>query len=201
MRRTGMRNLRTKFSSRNLRTTILLALFGCDSGLQRRHLMSQDSLRPCISSLSFRMKIILVTVACLTVAAITTTIASNPPTSNITVPSSTGQKVVINWTGSIPPLVNGASDCSKLADTPAVDQHVSTVNVPTGIYNSLNAKFTFNITWDEAAGNDEILTVIKPDGSTLASSDGGTPSETVFGNNLAGGAYKIVTCGFVSGPD
>jgi len=116
------------------------------------------------------------------------------------VPTTVGQKVVINWTGSVPPLVNGTSDCSKLADTPAVDQHVSTVNVPAGIYNSLNAKFTFNVTWPNA-GNDEILTVIKPDGSTLASSDGGTPSETVVGNNLAGGAYKIVTCGFVSGPD
>ena len=200
MRRTGMRNWRTKLSLRNHRTTILLALFGCDSGFQRRHLMSQDSLKLCIRSLSFRMKIILVTVACLTVAAITTATASNPATSNITVPSSTGQNVVINWTGSIPPLVNGASDCSRLADTPAVDQHVSTVSVPTGLYNSLNAKFTFKITWPNA-DNDEILTVIKPDGSTLASSDGGTPSETVVGNNLAGGAYKIVACGFVSGPD
>ncbi|HEV2829982.1 MAG TPA: sialidase family protein, partial [Pyrinomonadaceae bacterium] len=146
------------------------------------------------------MKIILVTVSCLTLAAITTTIASNPGTSTITVPSSTGQKVVINWTGSIPPLVNGTSDCSKVAGTPAADQHVSTVTVPNGIYNSLNAKFTFQITWDNT-DNDEILTVIKPDGTAFPSSDGGTPSETVVGNNLAGGAYKIVACGFVSGPD
>jgi len=98
--------------------------------------------------------------------------ASTPATSNITVPSTTGQKVVINWTGSIPPLANGSSDCSKLADTPAADQHVSTINVPTGVYNSVNAKFTFNVTWPNAS-NDEILTVLKPDGSTLASSDGG----------------------------
>lgn len=126
--------------------------------------------------------------------------ASNPSTSNIAVPPSADQKVVISWTGSIPPLVNGASDCSKLADTPAVDQHVSTVSVPTGVYNSLNAKFTFQIKWDNA-DNDEILTVIKPDGTTLASSDGGTPSETITRNNLAGGAYKIVACGFLSAPD
>src|SRR6266481_7689735 len=182
MRRTGMRNLRTKLSLRNLRTTVLLALFGCDSGLQRTHLMSHDSLKPWVRSLSFRVKIILVTVACLIVAAITTTIASNPPTSNITVPSSTGQKVVVNWTGSIPPLANGTSDCSKLADTPAADQHVSTINVPTGVYNSLKAKFTFQITWPNAS-NDEILTVIKPDGSSFPSSDGGIPSETVTANN------------------
>ena len=129
-----------------------------------------------------------------------TVLASNPGSSTITVPSAPGQTVVVNWSGSIPPLANGTSDCSKLADTPAVDQHVSTITVPTGIYNSLNAKFTFNIKWD-TADNDEILTVLKPDGTTLASSDGGVPSETVEANNLAGGAYKIVGCGFVSGPD
>jgi hypothetical protein len=126
--------------------------------------------------------------------------ASNPGSSTIAVPSTVGQKVVVTWTGSIPPLANGTSDCSKLAGTPAVDQHVSTVSVPTNVYNSLKAKFTFNIAWD-TADNDEILTVIKPDGTTLASSDGGTPSETVEGNNLGGGAYKIVACGFISGPD
>src|SRR5215470_8062926 len=126
--------------------------------------------------------------------------ASNPATSSITVPSTVGQKVVINWTGSIPPLVNGTSDCSKLADTPAVDQHVSTISVPTGVYNSLNAKFTFNITWPDAS-NDEILTVIKPDGTAFPSSDGSTPSETVVANNVSPGAYKIVACGFLSGPD
>src|SRR5882724_716122 len=171
--------------------------------------MSQRSPKSRTHSRSSSMRLLFVAICCVLVGAIVpityfrlqTVEASTPATSNIAVPSTSGQKVVINWTGSIPPLVNGASDCSKLADTPAVDQHVSTLSVPTGIYNSLNAKFTFNITWDEAAGNDEILTVIKPDGSTLASSDGGTPSETVFGNNLAGGAYKIVTCGFVSGPD
>src|ERR1051326_2489587 len=79
-----------------------------------------------------------------------TVLASNPGSSTITVPSAPGQTVVVNWSGSIPPLANGTSDCSKLADTPAVDQHVSTITVPTGTYNSLNAKFTFNIKWDRS---------------------------------------------------
>src|SRR6185369_8103288 len=73
--------------------------------------------------------------------------ASNPATSNITVPSTAGQTVTVTWTGSIPPLTNATSDCAALADTPAVDQHVSTVNVPNGLYNTTNAKFTFNISW------------------------------------------------------
>src|ERR1043166_8513881 len=172
--------------------------------------MSQKSSKGRTYSRSLSLRPVFVLICCVVIGAaivpiahfrlLSTVEASNPATSNVAVPSTAGQKVVINWTGSIPPLVNGTSDCSKLADTPAVDQHVSTVNVPAGVYNSLNAKFTFNVTWPNA-DNDEILTVIKPDGSTLASSDGGTPSETVVGNNLGGGPYKIVTCGFVSGPD
>lgn len=126
--------------------------------------------------------------------------ASNPATSNITVPGSPGQKVEVTWAGEIPPLVNGTSDCTNLADTPAADQHVSTVNVPAGVYNSVNAKFTFRIEWDENAGNDEILTVLKPDGTTLDSSDGGDPHEEITATNLPAGAYKIIACGFISAP-
>lgn len=126
--------------------------------------------------------------------------ASTPPTSNITVPGSAGQKVEVTWSGEIPPLVNGTSDCTNLADTPAADQHVSTVNVPANIYNSVNAKFTFRIEWDANAGNDEVLTVLKPDGTTLDSSDGGDPSEEITATNLPAGAYKIIACGFISGP-
>ena len=67
--------------------------------------------------------------------------AANPATSNVTVPGSAGQKVEVTWSGEIPPLVNGTSDCTKLADTPVADQHVSTINVPANLYNSVNAKF------------------------------------------------------------
>jgi hypothetical protein len=128
-------------------------------------------------------------------------LASTPPSSNITVPTTPNQKVVVTWSGVIPPLANGTSDCTNLADTPLVDQHLPTVNVPTGAYNTIKAKFTFHIEWDGAAGNDEILTVLNPDGTALASSDGGSPEENVVGNNLPAGTYKVIACGFVSGPD
>jgi hypothetical protein len=177
--------------------------------MKKRVRRSQRLPKSRTSSRRFSLRLLLVAVCCavmggliapITYFRLTTVEASSPTSSNITVPATAGQQVVINWTGSIPPLVNGTSDCSKLADTPAVDQHVSTVSIPAGAYNSLKAKFTFKITWPNA-DNDEILTVIKPDGTALPSSDGGTPSETVVANNLGGGAYKIVTCGFVSGPD
>ncbi|MFN2623297.1 MAG: PKD domain-containing protein [Chthoniobacterales bacterium] len=124
--------------------------------------------------------------------------ASSPATSTITVPSAVGQTITVTWTGEIPPGANPTSDCTNLADTAAVDQHLPTINVPAGIYNSLNAKFEFNISWDGASGNDEILTVLNPDGSTLDSSDGGDPTETVTGKNLAQGTYKVIACGFTN---
>ena len=128
--------------------------------------------------------------------------ASTPPSSSITVPSSSGQTVTVTWTGTIPPLVNGTSDCANLADTPAVDQHLPTITVPAGVYSTVNAKFTFNITWDDNSGNDEILTVLKPDGTELGNSDTSNPpsTETVTGTNLGGGTYKVIACGFISGP-
>src|ERR1043166_3939111 len=125
--------------------------------------------------------------------------ASTPPTSNITVPSTIGQTVSVTWTGTIPPLANASSDCTALADLPAADTHTTTINVPPGAYNTVTAHFTFNITWTpvaDASTSDEILTVNNPDGSELASSDGGNPSETVAAINLPGGAYKIIACGF-----
>lgn len=125
--------------------------------------------------------------------------ASTPPTSTITVPSTVDQTVTVTWSGTIPPLVNGTSDCTNFQDTALVDQHLPQVIVPAGVYNNVNAKFTFNISWADAS-NDEVLTVINPNGSTLASSDGGDPSETVTGNNLPDGVYKVVACGFISGP-
>jgi hypothetical protein len=125
-------------------------------------------------------------------------LAASPPSSTVTVPSSIGQTVTRIWTGTIPPLTNASSNCAVLADTPAVDQHVSTVSVPAGIYNTLSAKFEFKITWDNA-DNDEILTVVGPAGQ-VGSSDGGAPVEVVAANNLVAGAYKIIACGFISGP-
>src|SRR5213593_2469474 len=114
--------------------------------------------------------------------------AATPATSSVTVPTSVGQSVVDTWTGAIPPGSNATSDCSLVADTAFVDQHLVTVNVPAGAYNSVQANFTFNISWDGSSGNDEILTVVDPDGNVVGSSDTGQPSETVRATNLKAGS-------------
>jgi uncharacterized repeat protein (TIGR01451 family) len=126
--------------------------------------------------------------------------ASTPASSSATVPTSAGQTITDTWTGSIPAGTNPSSNCGPLAGTPAADQHLVTVNVPAGVYETLQANFTFNITWGDAS-NDEILTVIGPDGKVVGSSDGGQPSEAVSRTNLPAGTYKVIACGFISGPD
>jgi uncharacterized repeat protein (TIGR01451 family) len=131
------------------------------------------------------------------VAAVGSAWASTPGTSTVSVPSLPGQTVTDTWTGSIPALVNATSDCGPFADTPAVDQHLPTINVPAGVYSTLSATFTFNITWANGS-NDEVLTVLGPGGADLGSSDGGNPSESVFASNLAAGEYKVIACGFAS---
>src|ERR1700731_1265496 len=66
--------------------------------------------------------------------------ASTPATDSITVPSTAGQTVSVTWTGTIPPFNNSnpltGSDCTSFAGTAVVDQHVSTVIVPAGVYNN-----------------------------------------------------------------
>lgn len=127
-------------------------------------------------------------------------VASTPPTTSITVPSTSGQTVTVTWSGTIPPFVDQDSDCATYADTPAVDQHVSTVTVPAGVYSAVDAIFTFKINWNPVSGSepasDEILTVLDSGGNEIDSSDGGSLTETVRRQNLAAGDYKVVVCGF-----
>ncbi|HJT82156.1 MAG TPA: hypothetical protein VJ719_13245, partial [Chthoniobacterales bacterium] len=141
----------------------------------------------------FSLRALLALAFC-SVAAVFAVMAATPGTSNLTVPSTIGQTVSVSWTGTIPPLANATSNCTTLADTPAVDQHVSTITVPSGIYNSMVANFKFEIAWTPVANSqtsDEVLTVVG-----VGSSDGGSPSETVSARNLPSGSYKIVACGF-----
>jgi hypothetical protein len=126
--------------------------------------------------------------------------ASTPPTDSITVPSTAGQTVTVTWTGTIPPFVDQDSDCAMYAGTALVDQHVSSVIVPAGVYSAVDAVFTFKISWNPVSGSepasDEILTVLDPSGNEIASSDGGSLTETVRRQNLGAGDYQAVVCGF-----
>src|SRR5438876_2454127 len=138
------------------------------------------------------------------VATVATVVAvapgSTPPTGSVTVPTTAGQTVTDDWSGTIPIGSNPTSDCSGLPSS-AVDEHDITVNVPSGAYDSIDATFAFSITWvppgaEEVA--DEILTVIGPDGDEVGSSDGSSTTEKVVGINLPPGNYRVLACGFIN---
>jgi hypothetical protein len=121
-------------------------------------------------------------------------VASTPPTSSVTVPTAPGQ-TASTWTGTIPPGANPTSSCHGFEAVS--DQHVVTVNVPAGAYDTVDAAFKFTITWGDAL-HDEILTVVDPQGEEVDSSDGGSNVETVNANNLPAGNYTVLACAFAA---
>jgi hypothetical protein len=127
--------------------------------------------------------------------------ASTPAASTVTVPTSAGVTVTDSWTGSVLPGVNPASDCAPASSSPT-DEHAVTIHVAPGTYDTVNAAFTFTITWTPASGStttsDLILTVVGPDGNEIDSSDGSDPAESVSATNLAAGTYRVIVCSFAN---
>jgi hypothetical protein len=122
-------------------------------------------------------------------------ISSEPAKQSINVPGTAGEKKTITWKGTIPAGSNATSSC-----TLGVNEDHHEVNVGVANYESVNASFQFSISWERLDSNtsDQILTVIAPNGDEVGSSDGGTPTETVIGQNLKAGKYDVVACGFVN---
>ena len=127
------------------------------------------------------------------VAASVPALASTPPSHTVTVPPA-GTTTTVTWTGTIPPGVNPASRCTGVPGTE--DDHTIELQVPAGLYDSATAEATFKIRWGDA-GDDEILSVTGPDGST-GSSDGSSNSEMVILNDPKPGTYTVSACPFAA---
>jgi hypothetical protein len=136
----------------------------------------------------------------------TTAVASTPGSSTITVPQSINKSASVKWTGSIPPASDGASDCSTIPANATSDPHAIKLVVPggTGLYKKLAVTMTFLIKWTPANptgkedASDEILTVLDPQGNEIASSDGGSPTESLTVDDPKPGTYTALACGFVN---
>ena len=119
---------------------------------------------------------------------------------SVTIPSSAGQHTSATWDGTIPAGANANSDCTgQPAST--IDEHAISVVVPKGVYKTVNATMVVSITWSPPGpedANDEILTLIGPDGKTISSSDGGTTTEAISVLNPVAGTYKAQACGFAN---
>ena len=145
--------------------------------------------------------------AALAVGALgTTAVASTPGSSTLTVPKTVGKTVAVKWTGSIPPSSDGASDCSAIPANATSDPHAVKLVVPggTSLYKKLAVTMTVLIKWTPANPSgkedvsDEILTVLDPQGNEVASSDGGSPTESLTIDDPKPGTYTALACGFVN---
>ena len=120
-------------------------------------------------------------------------LASTPPSHTVTAPAA-GATTTVTWTGTIPPGVNPASQCTGAPGTE--DDHTIELQVPAGLYDSATTEATFTIRWGDA-GDDEILSVTGPDGTT-GNSDGSANSEMVVINDPKPGTYTVSACPFLA---
>ena len=125
------------------------------------------------------------------------TVASEPATQAVSIPTSAGQVVVVEWVGTIPAGATAGvgADCTT-PQTLVKDTHDITLSVPAGAYDSINVSANFSIEWDDSL-QDEALAVTK-DGERVGSSDGGSPLETVSTNNPEAGLFQAIACPYTA---
>jgi hypothetical protein len=127
--------------------------------------------------------------------------ASTPESQTVTVPTTPGGTVVIEWTGVSPAgTVAGATNSCDNGAGPLEDHHEIELTVPAGAYDSVKVAAQFHIDWDGATGSDLVLSVLR-DGATIDSSDGGTPQENVSVINPAAGTFDAIACSFKAAAD
>jgi hypothetical protein len=137
--------------------------------------------------------------------------ASEPATSDATIPAEPGQSVVLEWTGTSLPGVSGIGSVGSLAaeetrvgcPEASDDAHAITLTVPEGAYQDFDVTADFHIEWEEGedlavANSRDLALSVYRDGTHIGSSDGGSPQETVGINNPEAGAYNVVVCPFTA---
>lgn len=139
-------------------------------------------------------------------------LASDPASHDVVLPITSGETVVVEWTGTALPGGSGQGTTGGVADraqpcppTGPDDAHTINLTVPEGAYEAINVTADFHIQWQEGApdpsGNftdpDLVLTVYKGLESQ-GYSDGGSPEENVGLSNPTAGAYSAVVCPFVA---
>ncbi|MDQ1702108.1 MAG: hypothetical protein QOF57_1360 [Frankiaceae bacterium] len=128
---------------------------------------------------------------------------STPAGSSLVVPTTAGQTAHVHYTGTIPPGANANNDCSA-GGTALSDKHTVTITAPPGGYTTVRAVFAFAIDWTPSGvpeSDDEIVTLLAPNGSTIGSADNGAigaAGEVLTVNNLPSGKYTVLACGFTN---
>jgi hypothetical protein len=138
--------------------------------------------------------------------------ASEPASHDVTVPTTPGESVTVEWTGTALPGVTGIGSVGSLVDDSAWvgcppagadDAHAITLTVPAGAYEGADVDADFVIEWEGGeslviANSRDLALSVYRDGATVGNSDGGSPSETVGVTNPEAGAYSVVVCPFTA---
>lgn len=139
--------------------------------------------------------------------------ASEPASHDVAVPTVAGETVVVEWTGSALPGVSGIGTTGGIVDPAAAipclpvgpdDAHTINLTVPDGLYDELSVTADITIEWEQgteipgvATDPDLVLTVAQG-ATTIAYSDGGTPTESVGLTNPEAGSYKAIVCPYLA---
>src|SRR5688572_7035303 len=128
--------------------------------------------------------------------------ASVPSSHSVTVPTTPGETVTVEWTGITPAGVNPASACTLPLGV-GEDRHGLQIAVPAGAYDAVDVTAEFSIRWSPGtnvvvATDPDLILTVKRGTVAVDSSDGGDPSESVVLTNPAPGAYDAVSCAFLA---
>ena len=129
--------------------------------------------------------------------------ASVPSSHSVTVPTTPGETVTVEWTGTTPAGVNPTSACTVPMGSLSEDRHRIEIAVPTGAYDAVDVTAEFSIRWTPgtnlvAATDPDLILTVKRGTTAVDSSDGGDPSETVVLTNPQPGAFDAVSCAFLA---
>lgn len=139
-------------------------------------------------------------------------VASEPASHDVTVPTTPGTSVVVEWTGTALPGVTGIGSTGSIVGLPLPcpaigpdDAHTINLTVPAGAYDTQNVSAEFHIEFEEGTAlpgglftdPDLVLSIYKS-ATEVGTSDGGTPQEAFGLLNPEAGSYRAVVCPYFS---
>lgn len=126
--------------------------------------------------------------------------AAEPASQEVTLPTTPGESVVVEWTGTtLPGALGAGSTCA-----PGHDMADIVLSVPEGAYDAVSVTADFHIEWQEGTPipgvttDPDLVLSVYQDLFPAGDSDGGSPQENVSLSNPPAGTYSAVTCSFLS---
>lgn len=127
-----------------------------------------------------------------------TVFATTPASHDVTLPTTPGQVVVVEWTGTAAPgAAGGNNTCSTFGSgDPTRDGHIVNLTVPDGAYDNVTVAAAFHVEWDDPVS--DLVLSVEYEGDNVGDSDGGEPQENVSVTNPQAGEFEAAVCAFAA---